>query len=93
MSVDSTFRGEKSIREVIERMVELAAWQERFKPGLQTLRLYQKDFDLIIRWPKAAFVHHIVQNENGVFWRSFTLLPDGGEARYRRHQSEQVTLT
>jgi hypothetical protein len=77
-----TFRGYRSITEVVERMTALAEWLRTNKPDCESLTLRRRDLDLLQRWPAAAAVHHIVTNKGVTYWRGFVLRADKTAPRY-----------
>jgi len=81
---DSLFRGYRSIEEVRKRAEPLADWIKRHKPDQTYLTLQKKDYDLVVRWPKAAHAHEIEVTQSGVWFRGLQLTYDGGPGRYQK---------
>lgn len=71
-----TFRGYRAIEEVLQRARPLCEWFQKNRPECRSIRLAPKDFDLIVRWPKAAGLHGLVVAEGRV-----TLALGGGQFR------------
>lgn len=90
--MSDTFRGIKGIREIKARMIELVEWYRQFKPSVTEIVLERKDYDLIVRWPKAADFEGFVHSDNGVFYDGFRLTYDTGQGRYHKHQPEQAVI-
>lgn len=79
----SHFRGYHSIKEIVDYMEPLGEWMKKYKPDSRELTLKGPDFDLIKRWPKAASMFHIRQNEAGeLSWDVFRLKRDKKPPRY-----------
>jgi hypothetical protein len=78
-----SFRGYWAIREVVERLAPLAEWTKRFKPNQQHLTLQRKDYDLILRWPKAAHVNDVTVINGEAWYHGLELTYDGGPRRYQ----------
>ena len=75
---NSTFRGYHAISAVVSNMRVLAEGLAHRRPPAQTMTLRAKDYDLIVRWPKAAELHEIVISEGAPFWRGYALRREHG---------------
>jgi hypothetical protein len=85
MSQASSFRGIQGIREIRARIKPLVAWTKQFKPEQRTLTVKREDFDLIVRWPKAANAEEFVISQNGIYYDGFQLNFASGPGRYETH--------
>lgn len=84
----SYFRGYHAIKEVIEYMGPLAEWMKAHKPDVKELTLKRPDFDLLKRWPKAAGLFDVVQNQAGeLSYKGFSLKHDKKQPRYDRESA------
>lgn len=84
---DKYFRGFHAIGEVAERMKKLAEHCQKFH-ACSSLRLYRKDYDLLVRWPKAAELHGITQSGGVPYFMGFKLDYDRTEKRYPTKAAE-----
>lgn len=83
-SLDSPFRGYKSIERIVARMLPLAQWMLNHS-SQRSLTLAKADLELIKRWPKAASLFNIYQREDGsVSWSGFTLCADNSKSRNKK---------
>jgi hypothetical protein len=72
--MDSPFQGFKAVERVVERMTPLAQWLAANKPTTRTLALSTTDFERLKRYPDAAGMLNIFENEDGSLrWNGFTL--------------------
>ena len=85
----STFRGYQAIRTVVSTMETLAEGLAHRRSPAQTMTLRARDYDLIVRWPKASELHGIVINEGGPFWRGFALRREHGRPLPQRSEKRQ----
>jgi hypothetical protein len=93
MAETPTFRGYWAIREVVERLWPLADWTRQFKPNQRHLTIRRKDYDLIMRWPKAAHVNQIEVMNGEAWYHGLELTYDGGPRRYQPPaQPQQVDV-
>jgi hypothetical protein len=86
---DSLFRGYRSIEDVRKRLEPLVAFQKQHKPDQPYITLAKKDYDLIVRWPRASHAHEIEVTQTGVWFRGLQLTYDGGPGRYQKPQGPQ----
>jgi hypothetical protein len=50
----SPFRGYRGIELIAQMMAPMVEWLLKYKPESRHLTLTRKDYDLIVRWPKAG---------------------------------------
>lgn len=80
----SSFRGYWSVMEVRERLASLAEWYEANRPGVDTITMRGKDFDLLVRWPNAAKVAGFtVEKDQPPRFGRFTLARNREPERYQ----------
>lgn len=72
--MESPFQGFKAVERVVERMTRLAQWFAAYKPHVRTMALSTSDFERLKRYPEAAGMLQIFENEDGSLrWNGFTL--------------------
>lgn len=78
MSRESSFRGYHGISTVVSNMQTLADGLSHRRPPAGSITLRAKDYDLIVRWPKAAELHGIVISQGAPYWRGYGLRREHG---------------
>lgn len=81
MSTETTFRGYHAISEVLGRVLPLCRWHLANRPECKTVRLTPMDYDLIVRWPRAAELLGVTVNDGVVKLQ----LVGGGDFELKRH--------
>lgn len=72
--MDSPFKGFSAVERVVKRMMPLAHWLAVNKPTTRTLALSVADFERLKRYPEAAGLLSIFENEDGsLSWNGFIL--------------------
>lgn len=93
MTEVSSFRGIQGIREAKARLAKLAAWYKTYKPDVSELCISRIDYDLIVRWPKAAHIEGFTASDSGIYYAGFCLTYDAGKGRYeKRSDPEQAVI-
>lgn len=88
MAEQSVFRGYKAISEVAARVRPLAEWMQQHRPGATSITLRGADYDLVVRWPKAAAMLGFQVPEQGPpKFGGFTISRDRTPDRYERRAS------
>lgn len=82
---ESYFRGYWAIGEVAAKVKKLAEHHTKFHPEAPVLRLYRKDYDLIVRWPKAGRMHGFDYVGDCVKFMGYELSFDRTAPRYEQH--------
>ena len=85
MAEQSYFRGYHAIKEVVGYLQPLAEWMSKYRPDTKSITLKRQDFDLLKRWPKAAGMFEVSQDQHGALtFRGFALKFDKKPPRYSK---------
>lgn len=82
----SIFRGLRGIEDIKAMMAPMVDWLLAYKPEPRHLTLHRKDYDLIVRWPKAAkLAGFSISAEGIVTYKDIVLSYDKRPGRYSEH--------
>jgi hypothetical protein len=85
----SVFRGYNGIKEIKTMIEPMIEWLLKYKPEPQHLKLHRKDYDLLVRWPKAGAMHGFeVSAEGIVTFKRVILGYDKRPGRYSQSAKE-----
>lgn len=88
----SIFRGLRGIEDTKAMMTPMVDWLLKYKPeGSRHLTLHRKDYDLIVRWPKAAKLAGFAISAEGIL--TYKDIVIGYDKRPGRYQAAKGTVT